>query len=393
MSWVDLVVAAMVALGAFRGRASGALRQIGNLIGLAAGFVLGTWIAPPLAHRVTSTLWRPFAAVALVVACAVGGAMVGRVLARQGNLSLRRMRLGSIDSTAGAIVGVVSALLTAWFFAGILSASTWAGVSTGISSSKILAVLDVVMPPVPTLEARVTALMRRADFPSVFANVVQPAVPTLAVPRADSNGIAALWRDVQRNGTVGSVLKIFALDRCGSTAEGTAFVVRPGYVMTNAHVVAGAQRFTVGDRPATLVLFDPRNDLAVLRTSTQHLPPLRVADGTAPATGTNALVIGFPLNGARTMAPAATSELLHASSRDIYAGPAFTRALLVVNTTVHPGNSGSPVLTAAGVVGVIFAGSTTSSVVAYAVPLEQVRADVTKSINASRVSSGACLAS
>ena len=67
---------------------------------------------------------------------------------------------------------------------------------------------------------------------------------------------------------------------CGYLQEGSGFVVAPGLVVTNAHVVAGEPSTDVMVQgvtyPATTVLFDPTFDLAVLRTTAPLGPPLEL---------------------------------------------------------------------------------------------------------------------
>jgi len=52
-------------------------------------------------------------------------------------------------------------------------------------------------------------------------------------------------------------------------------------------------------------------------------------------------VIGFPLDGTRTISPSIIGGQITSESRDLYDTETFARALLVVYTNIEPGNSGS----------------------------------------------------
>jgi S1-C subfamily serine protease len=383
VSWIDGVIAAVVVLAAFRGRATGALRQIGNWVGFATGFILGTWCAPPLAHHLSSTTWRPLAAIGIVVVFSFMGAALGRLCGGAAHHSLHQMHLGSLDASVGAGVGVVSALLSCWLLAGVLVNAPWFSLAGGISQSKILVALDHVMPPVPTIEAKVATLFRGADFPSVFADIVAPSVPTVTTP---ANDVATQ----QVGARSAAVVKVIASGACGASHEGTAFVVGRNEVVTNAHVIAGATMVRVDGQRAQVRLIDIRDDLAVLSVATGSRPILEFVD--PPARGTASAVVGFPLDGPLTTTPSAVAGLITARSRDLYGGPTFDRSLLVLNASVQPGNSGSPVFVSGRVIGIVVSRSTSQDTTAYAVPSAVIRADLATVNFAATVSTGACIA-
>ena len=383
MSWIDGVIAAAVVLAAFRGRATGALRQVGNWVGFATGFIIGTWCAPPLAHHVSSATWRPLTAIGIVVVVSFLGAAFGRLCGGAAHHSLRQMHLGSLDASVGAGIGVVSALLSCWLLAGVLVNAPWFSLAGGISQSKILVALDHVMPPVPTIEAKLAGLFRGADFPSVFADIVAPSVPTVTTP---SNDVTTQ----QVGARSSAVLKVIASGACGASHEGTAFVIGRNEVLTNAHVIAGASMVRVSGQRAQVRLVDIRDDLAVLSVSTGTLPVLQLID--PPARGTATAVVGYPLDGPLKVTPSAFGGLITASSRDLYAGATFARSLAVLNAAVQPGNSGSPVFTGGGVLGIVVSRSTSQTNTAYAVPSAVIRAALVKVNFAATVSTGACIA-
>jgi S1-C subfamily serine protease len=166
---------------------------------------------------------------------------------------------------------------------------------------------------------------------------------------------------------------------CSHRVEGTGFVFADGYVMTNAHVVAGvgsAQITPDGGRPraARVVLFDPKRDVAVLHVDRLGLSPLEFA-GTA-RTGDVAVDAGFPQDGPFSAVAARVRDELTAVGRDIYERGTVRREVYSVRARVLPGNSGGPLLAADGkVYGVVFASAADDSETGYVLTAGEVAAD------------------
>ncbi len=382
MSWVDLVVVVLVALGAWRGYAHGALRQVGAFAGFVAGFYVGGRAAPALSTSVTSSGWRPLVALGIVLVAAVAGSALGRALGSVLSRALHELHVGLVDRVAGAVVGGAGAAIACWMAAGLLAATSWGSLAPAIQNSVALRTLNAVMPPVPAFEARVQALLRGVDFPNVFANLIAPA--TLVPPSR------SLGPSVSNLAGPASVQKVLATG-CASGREGTAFYVGAQRAVTNAHVVAGARRVTVGGVRARVIGFDPRDDLAVLAPLRRESTWLHLAGGT-PAAGTSVEVIGFPLDATRTGTPATVLGEVSTQSRNIYNQGLFTRTLMVVDARVEPGNSGSPLLIGRAVWGVIVSKSVTSPTTAYAIPAAAVARELARvPATAPAVSTQACL--
>jgi S1-C subfamily serine protease len=381
MNWVDLVVVAAVALGVWRGYVHGALRQVGGFAGFVGGFYVGSRAAPALSTSLTRSGWRPLVALGVVVVAAMAGAALGRALGSVLGRALRELHVGLADRVAGAVVGGAGAAIACWMAAGLLSATSWGSLAPTIANSAALRALNAVMPPIPAFEARVQALLRGVDFPNVFANLIAPT--TLAPPSSLGPSVANLSGP-------SSVQKVLATG-CASGREGTAFYVGPGRAVTNAHVVAGARRVTVGGVRARVIGFDPRDDLAVLAPLVPESAWLHLSTAT-PAPGTSAQVVGFPLDATRTGTPAEVLGEVSTPSRDIYNRGLFTRTLVVVGARVEPGNSGSPLLIGRGVSGVIVSQSVTSPDTAYAIPAAAVSRELARvPANAPVVSTQSCL--
>ena len=160
-----------------------------------------------------------------------------------------------------------------------------------------------------------------------------------------------------------------------------------GVIVTNNHVVEGAESFRVvlSDRrefPAELVLADERTDLAVLKIDTEgaRLPTLPYADTRGSEVGDLVLAIGNPFGIGQTV----TSGILSATARtDV--GISDYAFFLQTDAAVNPGNSGGALINTKGeLVGVntaIFSRSGGSNGIGFAIPAEMVKRVVNAALN------------
>jgi S1-C subfamily serine protease len=198
------------------------------------------------------------------------------------------------------------------------------------------------------------------------------------VPPPDKAVLA--WPAVKRD--QGSIVKITGHAKtCDQTMEASGFVISPHHVLTNAHAVAGmTSRPYVHDRtsnqfPAKVVLLDPNTDVAILYVPQLNAPPLRFT-GPAPQ-GSDAVVAGYPNDGAFRAVPARIGSQWSAQGPNIYRTGTVTRALYTVRARVRPGNSGGPLLAKSGkVYGLIFAESTSARDTGFALTAGEVEPDV-----------------
>ena len=146
-------------------------------------------------------------------------------------------------------------------------------------------------------------------------------------------------------------------------------------------------------RPASVVLFDPERDLAVLDVPGLDATPL--PRGPALDPGEPAVVAGFPLNGPYDLQAARVRRVIDARGADIYGRPGTNREVYSLRAMVRQGNSGGPLLDTGGrVVGVVFAKSLDDPETGYALTLAEA-APVLRAATAARtpVATGACLGS
>ena len=173
-------------------------------------------------------------------------------------------------------------------------------------------------------------------------------------------------------------------------AIGSGFVVSPeGYVITNDHVVEGADDETLqvsfsdgSSAPATLIGRDPESDIAVIRVQKGDLVPMEFGNSDSIAVGDPVLAFGSPLALVNTV----TYGIVSALDRPIQAGePGGTMryyAAIQTDAAVNQGNSGGPLVDSAGrVIGVnsvirSVGGSETEAGnigLAFAIPINQAR--------------------
>lgn len=137
---------------------------------------------------------------------------------------------------------------------------------------------------------------------------------------------------------------------------GSGFIVdKNGYIITNHHVVEGAEKITVkihGDTTeykARVIGFDKETDLAVIKINSEKgLAPLKVGNSDSTQVGDWAIAIGSPFGLEATV----TAGIVSAKGRDFAGAQAFQR-FIQTDAAINPGNSGGPLLNSQGeVIGV-----------------------------------------
>lgn len=155
---------------------------------------------------------------------------------------------------------------------------------------------------------------------------------------------------------------------------GSGFIIsNDGFVLTNAHVVEGADEVTVTltDRrefKAKVLGADRRSDVALLKLSASNLPYLRTGDSSKIRVGEWVVAIGSPFNLDNTV----TAGIISAKSRDT----GEYLPLIQSDVAVNPGNSGGPLINMRGeVIGINSQIATLSGAyngISFAVPIDEV---------------------
>lgn len=177
---------------------------------------------------------------------------------------------------------------------------------------------------------------------------------TLPVSNAnDSDAPAAGSVAAVAQAALPSVVQIETTSASGG-GTGSGLVIRAdGYILTNNHVVEGADRsvqvlFSDGQvQDATIVGTSPEYDLAVLQVDRTDVTPLVLGDSDAMVVGDPVVAVGSPLGLESTVTTGIVSALDRPVSTGRGATPAYMAAIQT-DAAINPGNSGGPLLNMKG---------------------------------------------
>jgi S1-C subfamily serine protease len=361
LDWAIVAFTLALALWGYR---QGLIVGTFTLLGFAGGAFAGSRIAPILLKQGAESPYAPlFAALgALLVGALVAVTMESLALGLRERLIPGRGVLHLADGAGGAALIASVALGLVWVFGAVaLHAPGTANLRADVQRSLILRSLNDVLPPSGPI---LNALDRVDPAPSLVGPSAPVGPPDPAI--ADDPDVARAGESVVR--VLGTA--------CGLGIEGSGWNAAPGVVVTNAHVIAGEEDTTVSTQdgatlPATPVLYDPENDLALLRIEAE-LPSLPLAR--SPRSGTAGAVLGYPENGPYAVSPARLGETRQTISEDSYGRGPVRRPITSLRGRVRSGNSGGPLVDGRGrVLGTVFAATTSGPPGGFAVPDEVVR--------------------
>jgi S1-C subfamily serine protease len=325
--WIALAVIVMTAVGGVR---RGLVTGVLSLGGLVAGAIVGARAVPELVGGLGG--WTPLVALFGAAFGGILGQTVGLFVghtARKSMLPLPPLRI--IDSAGGVLLGAVTGLALCWVVgAALLYAPGQSDLRKFAQESSILSGLTQALPPTRVMDA-----LERID---TFSSIVGPAT---GVSEPDP----AIARDPEIAAARDSVVRVRGF-ACGLGIEGSGWIVRRGFVVTNAHVVAGISSPVVdrGDgrtTKATVVAFDAGNDVAILKAPGLKGRPLSIAD---PARGESAAILGFPLDGPYVVTPVRLGGTARVAARDAYGRLNVGRTVVGFRGEVRSGNSGGPIV-------------------------------------------------
>lgn len=334
MSAADWIVIAVVLVAALYGLANGLVRGALALAGFAFGAYLGARIAPAVLSD-----GSPYAPLVALAGAVLGGTLLRGLAGVLGGMLRTTLSavpgLRTLDSVAGLLLGAAAGVVLCWAVGAVLLyLPGQADLRRSVQRSAILSRINDAFPPERLLET-----LERVDPLGVLAG------PPAAVPPPDSR----LARDPDVAAASKGVVRVSGI-ACGLGVEGSGWIVRRGLVVTNAHVVAGIARPHVDRRngrawTATVVGFDDRNDLAILRVPGLAGRPLRVAQ---PERGVAVVLLGYPGNGPLTRTPGRLGGTHQLISRNAYGRGPVTRSITTIRGIVEPGSSGGPGVDAQG---------------------------------------------
>lgn len=176
-------------------------------------------------------------------------------------------------------------------------------------------------------------------------------------------------------------------------ATGSGFIVRSdGYIITNNHVVAGADRVTVklqdGREFKGKVFLDPNTDLAVVKIDATGLPAVTFADSDKVKVGQWAMAIGNPFGLRNTVTVGVVSQIRRETDSGFEGYP----EAIQTDAAINPGNSGGPLVDLDGkVIGVnfmIYSTTRQSAGIGFAIPSNTVKTVVNQLIEKGKVVRG-----
>jgi S1-C subfamily serine protease len=258
------------------------------------------------------------------------------------------------------VVGGVAALA---LVAGSLGAAI--GVSLASKHSDSPAITNATAPaggatttPIPTVTPSTT--------PSASGS--GSSAGPLSGPSLDVKGILAKVEP--------SVVDIYASSRRES-GEGTGIIISPdGYILTNAHVVSGASKVTVGvagtskTLPATVIGADEGNDVALIKVDNGNgLPAAELGRSADVKVGEDVVAIGNAL-GLRGD-PTVTRGIVSALNRTVE----NLTGMIQTDAAINPGNSGGPLVNSAGqVIGINTAVAADGAQnIGFAIPIDKAK--------------------
>lgn len=244
---------------------------------------------------------------------------------------------------------------------------------------------------------RVTTLMRTVAVLLAGCGDIRDTLHRLARESSASAPTPAVSSDEVVAKAQPSVVKVHAeAESCFKFLEGSGFVVAPHKVMTNAHVIAGAEKFSVdaGDKSydAQVISYDPQADISILDVPDLPAQPLKFAEYTA-GTGIDVLVLGYPGAASFTVSPAKIREVTEINGPDIYDTTSVTRQVYILSGSFpQAGSSGSAVVDLYGrVLGVYFGAEAHNSTTGFAVTAAQVAPQMARAGGTQAVGTGACI--
>jgi len=387
---LDLLALLGLTAAIIAGIRTGALPQVLGIAGAVAGILVIFAVAPWLLD-VTHGL-EPIPRALVVLVAVLGsvlvfeaiGATMGRAMAGE----LGHGVLSGADRLLGGIVGAAQAVMIIWLVGGLLAAGPFPSLARTANQSVVVRGVDGVLPPPTEVVGQIAGALDASGLPDVFVGLDPVPLPPVDTPSS---------REAQRiaDPALASTGRIVSR-ACTELVTGTGILIAPGYMVTNAHVVAGAStiRVALGDRlvDGIPVLFDSTLDVALLHTPGLDGPGLRLA-GSVPDRGATGAALGYTGGGPLVVLPAAIAGSYQATGRDIYGSSQVTREILELRAAIDPGDSGGPLVLADGTVGgMVFAESRSDPSVGYALSPVTVGQRVGPAIGRTQpVGVGACL--
>ena len=216
------------------------------------------------------------------------------------------------------------------------------GTSISFSPEETEAAVIPQTEPMPVLETSPAAVAYDGE---ASISLQESPVSVENIPQNQGLSLQAIY---EKN--IPSVVSITCRTKTGGSTGTGVILTEKGYIVTNAHVVDGAQSVTVlltDNRTfqASLVGSDEISDLAVLYISAENLTPADFGDSGSLRVGDTVTAIGDPLG--TEFRGSFTDGIISAINRDV-AINGRTMSLIQTNAALNSGNSGGPLINCFG---------------------------------------------
>jgi S1-C subfamily serine protease len=375
---LDVLAIVLIVIAMILGIRSGALPQLLGLAGAAIAALAGLAVLPavtPFLDELDPAL-RAVVVLSVLLGLVGLGEAMGASGGRAASKALGTGFLSWLDRAFGALVGAAQAILILWLAGGVIASGPFPNLSQIAQKSTALRVVDAFLPPPTEIVLELGNLLDDSGLPDVFIGLEQLPAPDIELP---SDALASQIGER----AAPSVLRVVA-DGCDQRASGTSFVIYPEYLVTNAHVVVGADSVIVQTSRdsfnATPVLLDLDLDVALLWANGLDAPQLSFTNE-EPQRGALGATLGFPGGGNETVERATVAAAYFATGLDVTEKSRVTRRIIELRSQVMPGDSGGPLVLEDGTVGgVVFAESRVDPLVGYALSPIEVLARVSPAI-------------
>ncbi|TDB38734.1 MAG: PDZ domain-containing protein [Actinobacteria bacterium] len=271
------------------------------------------------------------------------------------------------------------ALLLAGIFGGIIGAAVVVAAFVfvlGYPATRTTTQTAVTTPAPVETAVETSVVDRDANFAEQVASKLTPSVVNIAI---EQTGI-----DRFTGKTVTQVV-----------GNGSGVIIRAdGYILTNNHVVEGADALivTVGveDLPAKIVGADPSTDLAVIKVDKSGLPAAQLGSSAGLRVGEPVVAIGSPFGLEKTVTSGIISALGRSSIAQSGSGITAYTSLIQTDASINPGNSGGALADADGkLIGIntlIQSTSGQSAGIGFAIPVDFAKSIADEIISTGRAS-------
>ncbi|MDH5784551.1 MAG: Do family serine endopeptidase [Chromatiales bacterium] len=237
-------------------------------------------------------------------------------------------------------------------------------------------------------------VLTSAGGPVSYAEAVEVAAPAVVNINTSKRVVQSspLFNDPFFKRFFGESLGIGPREREENSLGSGVIVNANGYILTNNHVIEGADSIQVTLRDgrsadAKLVGSDPEADLAVLKIESKNLPVITLGDADALRVGDVVLAIGNPFGVGQTV----TLGIVSATGRSSLGINTFEN-FIQTDAAINPGNSGGALITARGeLIGIntaIFSKSGGSQGIGFAIPMSLAKNSMAQIVEKGYVSRG-----